>query len=178
MKRIYFSIIMIISIALFTISCNKEETIRCFADIGGVDIYLLESYETLEPSCQINEETATTKENAFIKYSDLLSYNSTKYSFTISEAVKEKLMDIQFPVSGIAFGVKVNNELVYTGYFWPGYSSQICTWTTIDPLYLYSGNELMVTLGYPGQLLNTTITDKRNDSRILNVFRRDGKLIE
>ena len=178
MKRIQLLIILGIYISLFTTSCSKEENMRCFAYAEGVDIYLLESYETTENACQINEETAIIKSKAFISYSDLLSYNSKEYTFAISQDAKKKLMDIQFPVSGIAFAVVVDNEIIYTGYFWPGYSSQICIWTTIDPLHLYSGNELRVTQAYPGQFANNTIPDKRNDGRILDVFRRDGKLIE
>ncbi len=176
MKKIHLFILSLFFISFFTSSCSKEETIRCFTDAEGVDIYLLESYETTETGCQINEVTAIIKSDPFINYSGLLSYNSKEYTFTISQDAKKKMMDIQFPVSGIAFAVVVHNEIIYTGYFWPGYSSQACVWTTIDPLHLYSGNELWVTLGYPGEI--SQIADKRNDSRILDVFRRDGKLIE
>ena len=39
-------------------------------------------------------------------------------------------------------------------------------------------NELKVELGYPGQIQGTIIPDKRNDSQILDIFKRDNKLIE
>jgi len=66
--------------------------------------------------------------------------------------------------------------LIYTGYFWPSYSSVSCDWVIIDPLSVYSGNKIHVILSYPGQNAGVNIPDKRNDSRIIQIFQKDHKL--
>jgi hypothetical protein len=38
--------------------------------------------------------------------------------------------------------------------------------------------ELRMRLGYPGQATDGSIPDLRNEKIILDIFRRDGKLIE
>ena len=81
-------------------------------------------------------------------------------------------------MQGIAFAVTVNDEIIYTGYFWPSFSSQSCGWVVIDPLSIGFGNSMRVNLGYPSQEFATGVTDNRNASQILDVFRRDHKLIE
>jgi hypothetical protein len=43
---------------------------------------------------------------------------------------------------------------------------------------LHGDNELWVELGYPGPIDGVEIPDERNHPLILDIFRRDGKLIE
>ena len=78
----------------------------------------------------------------------------------------------------MAFAVAADEELAYTGYFWPGYSSMGCQWITTDPLFIGNRNTMTMGLGYPGLIEGTSIPDNRNDPRILEIFRADGKLIE
>lgn len=69
-------------------------------------------------------------------------------------------------------------KLYIQGYFWPGYSSQSCEWVIIDPFSIDTDNEMKVELGYPGSVLGIEIPDERNANQILDVFRRDDKLIQ
>ena len=143
---------------------------------GNVEFYLLESYQTIGNSCQIDESTVVTKAEPLIRYADLISYDPDHHVFDISGEANAAIRNMHYPVTGIAFAIKANNILIYTGYFWPGYSSLGCSWITIDPIMVDVGNTIEVKLGYPGLIEGEEIPDKRNDQRILNIFKRDHKL--
>lgn len=113
-----------------------------------------------------------------LPYSDFLTYDPNTFSFNISDAAKETIKKLEHSVHGIAFAIKANNVLIYTGYFWPGYSSASCDWVVIDPMRLNLDNILDVRLGYPGLIEGQVIPDKRNDHRILEIFNSDNKLIK
>lgn len=79
-------------------------------------------------------------------------------------------------IHGTPFAVTIDKEIIYTGYFWCGYSSSMVDWVTIDPLNYSGKNRLRVSLGYPGLIQGDYIPDDRNDDRILDILRRDSKL--
>ena len=171
----FFALVAILS--LIFISCDKNEDSKSVS--GDVELYLLESYETIENTIQIDETTVITKESSIISYSDFISYDSKNYIFKISDNSKNAIENLEHSTNGLAFAIKADNKLIYTGYFWPGYSSAMCNWIVIDPTMLSIGNnELKIRLGYPGQVEGTAIPDKRNNEQILDIFRRDNKLIE
>ncbi len=143
---------------------------------GNVEFYLLESYETIGNSCQIEESTVVTKAEPLIRYADLISYDPDHHVFEISGEAKAAIQNIHHSVFGTAFAIKADNILIYTGYFWPGYSSLSCSWFTIDPFMIDSDNSIEVNFGYPGTIQGQEFEDKRNDQRILNIFKRDHKL--
>lgn len=169
-------------IALLTIfsaaflSCEKKKDPKSVT--GVVEMYLLDEFETLDMSCQIDENTIITEEMPLISYDDFISYNSQKYCFIISEEANAAIDSLEHSVVGLAFAVTAGKELIYTGYFWPAYSSLSCNWVIIDPIMKDLYNGLKVELGYPGENLDDPIPDRRNDSRILDIFRRDNKLVE
>jgi hypothetical protein len=156
-------------------SCNKDD--NADKNNRGVELYLLASYETVGNSFQIDKNSVITETYPLIEYSDFLSYNPDEYVFEITEETRTTLEDMGLPVDGLAFGVKANGELIYTGYFWPAYSSIACNWFVIDVFMSVLGNELKVDLGYPGYMEEQEIEDNRNDPRILYIFQKDNKLI-
>ncbi len=143
---------------------------------GDVELYLLESYQTKDQSCAIVFSSVKINKAPLIAYPDFKSYNSKKHIFKISDAAAEVVKDQEHSVNGIAFAVVANDEVVYTGYFWPGFSSMSCQWIVIDPLMISGDNELSVEKGYPGPMDGEYIPDERNNEQILDIFRRDGKL--
>lgn len=145
---------------------------------GAVELYLLESYETVGGSCEIAASSVVIRDTPLIPYDDFMVYNSDDHLFLITDEAKAAVQGLQHPVSGLAFAVTAGREIVYTGYFWPSYSSLGCNWVVIDPLMIFGDNELRVRLGYPGVIEGSDIPDHRNDRRILGPFRRDGKLLE
>jgi hypothetical protein len=145
---------------------------------GDVELYLLESYENLDQSWGIKRSSVEIESKPLIRYSEFKSYHSKKYLFSITSSAADKIEDLDHSVHGLAFAIVANDELVYTAYFWPSYSSASCDWVVVDPFMLGGRNELHVKLGYPGLLDGMQIPDERNNEAILDIFRRDGKLID
>ena len=145
---------------------------------GDVAVFLLEEFEISTGMFRIDDKSVVTNSIPLVDYEEFLSYNPSTYTFEISESGIAKVESLNHSVHGIAFGVVANDELVYTGYFWPAYSSMSCDWITIDPLAIEFSGKGQVTLGYPGVPPGVSIPDKRNDRRILEIFKRDGKLTE
>lgn len=145
---------------------------------GDVELYLLESYENIDQSCAIEKSSITLEKHALIAYSDFKSYNSKKHIFKITSSAAKKVEELQHSVHGLAFAIVANEEVIYTAYFWPSYSSASCQWVVVDPFMMSGNNELHVQMGYPGRMDGIEIPDERNNEEILDIFRRDGKLID
>lgn len=156
---------------LIGVSCNKSGQSNIE---GGVALHLLSDYEVNnESEREIIFESAVTEEEPFISYTDLVIYNRTNYEFTITEKAKEKISNMDHSVSGIAFGLMANNDLIYTGYFRPSFSSFANRALVIDPVSTSLVNENKMKIqSFHG------IEDKRNDPSIINIFSRDNKLTE
>ena len=168
MKAKYY---LLASLITLIVSCKKIN----IGENGTVDLFLIEKYEKLHQSCQIDEKTVKTENFPFLSYKDFESYDNENYTFKLTNEAAEKVKNLKPSVFGLPFALKANNELIYTGYFWPSYSSASCAWVIIDPIMMQD-NQLKVQLGYPGQFEGQSIPDKRNDERILSIFRKDKKL--
>lgn len=171
-KLITYTVIGILSFQLF--GCQKEKV----DSEGKVELFLLDSYSKFENSYQIDEKTVKTKASPLISYSDFISYDSSDYEFQISNKAKNAIDQVELSVHGVAFAVKANGILIYSGYFWPNYSSASCDCVVIDPIMTSIDNKIKVCLGYPGLIQGQVIPDNRNDSRIIVIFEKDNKLIK
>jgi hypothetical protein len=174
-KCIHLFILLAFFPILFAACQRSEKEVT-----GDVELHLLDSFETSGQSCEIVASSVVTDSVPLIRYTDFESYNSKTCVFIVTDNAREAVEAIEFPVNGRAFGLYADNELIYTGYFWPSYSSLSCQWIVIDPFILSwgLGNELHVELGYPGLTEGVVIPDERNNEKILAIFRRDGKLIK
>ena len=159
---------------LVTSGCEKNDD--NIDSNGKVELYMIDSYSRIDNSTQIDENTVITESSPLIYYSDFLSYDSTECIFELSDRATEAIKDLEHSVHGLAFAIKANDILIYTGYFWPGYSSASCDWVVIDPFMTSIGNKIQVRLGYPGLAQGQAIEDKRNDGRIIQILKHDNKL--
>ncbi len=177
MKQNVLFIVCLLALSLIFNSCKKSEVAHSTG--GKVELFLLESYKTVGSaySFQIDEKTVVTNAQPLLNYSDFLSYDSKKYTFVVTENARNAITGLKHSVWGVAFAIKANDVLIYTGYFWPSYSSMGCSWLVVDPIRLSMGNEMILNLGYPGLLVGQVIPDKRNDERILSILASDNKLI-
>lgn len=170
-----FSLLLISVIFLYITACEKDNEVNMVGE--KVEFYLLKSYETQSGTGQILEETLILENEPLLTYNHLLSYDSKNYSFKISnDALAVFNQDGGLKCHFKAFALTVDKEIIYTGYFWPSYSSTILQWFTIDPLLISLSNEMRVELAYPSVDFAGTYPDNRNDDRIIEVFKRDGKL--
>jgi hypothetical protein len=167
-------LIGLILFAALALGCEKADDRS--AD-NRVDIYNLAEFETAEGSARIIDSTVTLSDSIIIPFEQMLSYNKHTHTFTVTEQMAGRLNNTEEdPIHRTAFAVTVDQQVIYTGYFWAGYSSATCDWVTIDPLNYGDRNELEVKLGYPWPFEN--VPDHRNDKRILEVFRSSGKMVE
>jgi hypothetical protein len=112
-----------------------------------------------------------------IKYDNIISYNPITYSFRISDSLITDSKDLGSLIQK-AFAVTIDKRIIYTGYFWSGYLSNFVDWVVIDLLTYELNNELIVELGYGPIADGDSIPDKRNDERIIELLRKDNKIIE
>jgi hypothetical protein len=172
---------VLISVQLFVIialgSCEKSNNDVVVGD--KLEFYLLEDYTTVGNSMQIDESTAIISDQVVIGYDEIISYNSSTYSFKVAQEIIDKFIQNDgLNYHTRAFAVTVDKEIIYTGYFWYAYSSRSCDWVTIDPIISSTENGLKVNLAYPTDQFRTSDLDKRNDSRILRLLKTDGKLVQ
>lgn len=174
MKRIRF-IFVFIALVLIAFSCNKND--KDVVTGEKVELYLIASFSTIEGSQQkIDENSVVTQNNPLIYYTDLLSYNPNDYTFKLTDKAVAAINNVEHSVWGVPFAIKADNEVVYTGYFWPNISSASCNWIVIDPMMIDMKNEIKVKIGYPGPFEDLPVPDKRNDERIIRILKADNKL--
>ena len=168
-----YSLILVLLIFFISISCDDDAP---SVIATSVEIFEIEEYETFSGTDQIDPSTVKIKTSPLFGFADLLSYNANEYKFKLSESAKKALEDNAI-VEG-AFAVMVNDELIYSGYFVPGYSSRLYAWYVIDPLYCsFAGECFVMRIEIAGDN-QPSYDDVRNDSRILHAFKNVGKLVE
>ena len=174
MKNTLIFVPTIILLFLFFTACEKNnENVT-----GVVELYLLEVYETVGETPEIDLATVILAPEPLLGYPDFKSYNAKEYYVKVTDDARETIEEMDHSVAGVPFAVTADEEVVYTGYFVPAYSSISMQWIVIDPVFWRLNNRMYVALGYPGQFEGSVIPDHRNDPRILDIFRRDGNLVE
>ena len=167
--------IFISLLIFFLTACEKYQYVR--QQGNGIEFYFIRDFQKEGTGSKIINSTVKLSDKVIIYYDEIKSYNSDAYTFTVSEDCANKLYDFKCNnIHGTPFAVTVDKEIIYTGYFWCGFSSSSVDWVTIDPLNYSGKNQLRVSLGYPGLFQGDYIPDNRNDNRILNKLRADGKL--
>jgi hypothetical protein len=173
-KNIAFTIITLFVVGVF--ACNKDKITNDAH--GKLEFYLISDFDTLKNTFMIDISNVILADTPLIKYDDIVSYNSNEYAFKISNNAKLSVKNLKHSVHGLAFAVVANNEKIYAGYFWSMYSSLSCDWIVVDPILVEIKSEMQVKLGYPGQFYHSSYTDNRNDNRIIEILKRDNKLVE
>jgi len=116
------------------------------------------------------------EEKPLLTMEDIISYSITTHEIELTAAGYEKIRGLSVPVDGIPFAVCVNGQPIYTGAFWPGYSSLSFDGIVIDPIFATIEHPVIqIQLGYPGPDFFKG-EDPRSDPRILMVLERVGKL--
>ncbi|TFH49215.1 MAG: hypothetical protein E4G92_02230 [Bacteroidia bacterium] len=142
--------------------------------VGEIEIYLLDEYNQKPESSAILNTGMVLEATPVVAYAEIIGYDATTCTFDLEPAAAARLQDLYQS----AFAVTISGEIVYTGYFWSGLSSQIVDWVVADLVTLEMSGELKMDLGYPYLMEGMNIPDDRNDNRLLSVFHRDGKLID
>ncbi len=167
--------IIILLLPVILAGCERYQYVR--QQGNGLEFYFIGDFQKVGTSAKIINSTVKLSDSVIIYYDEIKSYNSDTYTFTVAESCADRLNDFKNThIHGTPFAVTVDKEIIYTGYFWCSFSSASVDWVTIDPLNYSGKNQLRVSLGYPGLFEGDYIPDDRNDHRILDFLRADGKL--
>jgi len=160
---------------VFIAACEKEPD---FGNAGkDVEFYVIKSYKVKTGTSEIIDSSVVLENKALITYNQILYYSPKEYKFELDKSAIDTInQEGGLKYHFKAFAVTVDKNIIYTGYFWPGYASTIKKWFTIDPILNSGNNTLKVQLAYPTNSFAGTYTDLRNDPRMIKVFRRDGKI--
>ncbi|HBE40488.1 MAG TPA: hypothetical protein DDW27_04670 [Bacteroidales bacterium] len=164
MKSLY---VILAAITSALASCEKLPE-------SGVEIYLLTDYQKKSPGAEIFSGSEKLSENPIISYNEIILYDSADHYFQIAESKAEELSRMKWSTQGTAFSLTINKQIIYSGYFMPGYSSLALNWISMDPLAFDA--KIRVTLGYPVDWPWFQGPDPRNDPRIISYLRKDNKL--
>jgi hypothetical protein len=167
---------LIISILILLLAgCEKYQSLRHQG--YGLEFYLIKDFQRIGSTAKIINNSVTLSDSVIIYYDEIVSYNSNTYTFTLTESSAKRLNDFNNNyIHGTPFAVVIDEKVIYTGYFWCGFSSATVDWVTIDPLNYSGKNQFKVSLGYPELIRGDYIPDNRNDDRIIDLLRRDNKL--
>lgn len=123
-----------------------------------------------------NSETNATI--TFVKYDEIVGYDSIKNAFVLKEPAWKKIEKGIAPVSpdpNFGFVVALNNELIYRAAYIQPYSSMARF--DIVTLRIKEPNIVYMELGYPVSPEHFSGEDLRNDLRLINQLEKDNKLI-
>jgi hypothetical protein len=126
----------------------------------------------------LNIDVVEVLAEAFISYSDIVSYNVTTHIFRLNHPI-DSLFDYTKNYDGRGFVAMLDTTKIYCGVVFSPYHSSINPNIVITlPLDGVSDeNCLEIRCGYPEESYYTGI-DEINDERIVDLLKRDNKLIE
>ena len=150
-KVIFATIVVLLIITgtyllLFVITPSEE----------GFDIYLLESDELV------------------ISDLEIISYNKTSHKIILTDVGVEKIKDLQVPLNGTSFVIKVEGEEIYRGAFWSPISSLIYHGVVIETVV--TNNSVKIEAGYPSSHFQGK--DPRANPKMFDYLNRVGKMID
>jgi len=166
-------LIMTVLIGLLIISCDNSNDIK----IGnGLEIYLTKTayISNLQKDySSMNLDTVVLQDAPILKYKDISSYDTLTHKLTL--AISHDSLKIgQASVYGRMFIVTIDKKPIYCGFKWPIISSIPCNWVFIEEPYdgldNLKDNEIEISFQ------SKQYTDPRNDKRIIDRLKKDGKL--
>ena len=166
-------LIMTVLIGLLIISCDKTNDVQ----VGnGLEIYLTRTVysSNLEKDySSLNLDTVALQEEPILKYKDIAGYDASTHKLTLKVS-HDSLKIGQAGVYGRMFVVTIDKKPIYCGFKWPAISSVPCYWVYIAEPFKDLNNlkENEIVIGFQ----STLYTDPRNDQRIIDRLKKDGKL--
>lgn len=163
------SLLFILVLTACCLSCKKD-TIKAG---GTVEIYLLKTIQTVSGKCQIEASASILQDTATIKNQDILGYSQTNYEFKLTATAIQKVRTFR---DFTPFAVTVDKQVIYYGFFKPGFSSSSCDNSITMDVDWTTGNKISLRLGYPGSLQGVTVDDQRNNPKLIATLKNQGKL--
>jgi len=115
-------------------------------------------------------------DSVIVCYDEILGYDSALHTYLIDQTAGERIRSILYPTSGKRFVVAVDSVIIFSALFFPAYSSMTVPTGSIAVEPFSGSNKYRFESGYPSPDLYPG-EDPRNDSRIIERFQEDNKLI-
>lgn len=110
----------------------------------------------------------------FIPAEEIISYSASAHDLALAPAAINRLAKLTVPVQGLGFVICDGDQRLFAGAFWTPISSLSFEGPTINIPFDAETTEVHLYSGYP--MLDAASNDPRDDPRLLDAFRRDGKL--
>jgi hypothetical protein len=164
------SVVFVVVIMATFLSCKKES----ISAGETVEIYLLKKAQLVTGKCQVEASQSMLQDTPTIKNLDILAYDSFTHQFKLTDSSIQKVKTFR---DATPFAVTVDRQVIYYGFFKPAYSSSACDASITMDLDWTTGNRINLRLGYPGQMQGMIIDDNRNDPKLLETLKQQGKLL-
>lgn len=140
----------------------------------GFEIYLTEA--SITPDNLLVLSHVELEDEPTLAMGDIVSYVRETHEITLTSAGYARIHGLQVPTGGRAFMVCVDNQPIYAGAFWAGYSSQSYDGVIIDPIFATLEQPVIrIELGYPGESFFRG-EDPRADPEVMRALEQAGKL--
>jgi len=172
MKLSEIKSLVILSFLLFLIiGCNSSNE---ESDVNEFSIYLVKDLSTTDAmSKELNDLPLETI--PVLTANEIRTYNWIEHEFTMKESISlEEKLEGNVPGSGKPFVVVVGNERIYLGSFWSNLSSLYSPDIDIPRI---SSNWLKGSDKEIYQIHSGKISDPRDDTKIFEVFKGLGKVV-
>ncbi|PSR55644.1 hypothetical protein AHMF7605_20105 [Adhaeribacter arboris] len=154
--------------ALISFSCERENDTNVVQH--DISFYTLEDQSVTGLGCKLNLNTAQEKEK-IISNDEILSYHVADHYFTLTAAAINRLKKIK---TQTPFYLKVDGQVVYSGFLMPGYLSLACLDVIVMDPISYTNNMIWVRYDYGTS--SRPINDFRNNAELLATLQQQGKL--
>lgn len=162
-------LLFILIAAVICPACQKDNV----NETDQVEIYLLKTFQTVTGKCQVDAAASVLENIPTITNQDIISYSQTDYHFSLTDAAIQRIKSFK---DFTPFAVTVDKQIIYYGFFKPGFSNSSCVNSITMDLDWTSGNQISLKLGYPGIVQGVTIDDQRNNQKLLTALKNQGKL--
>ncbi len=142
----------------------------------GFAIYLTK--EDVPPAQMPALSHVDLADTPIIGTNDIITYNAQAHELKLTSEAFERISQLDVPVRGMSFLVRIDKKPIYFGAFWTPISSISFDGVTIwKPLGVHEPYIVTLELGYPSSSFYGG-DDPRNSQEVLSALEKAGKLIK
>lgn len=142
---------------------------------GEFAIYLTAADLAVAEIDRIDLDQVELESSPILSSADIVSYLKDTHEMTLTEEAAQRIEHVETTTLGRPFVVCVGRERIYSGAFWPMWSSASYDGIVIE-VPLMNKQTIQLRRGYPSAQ-HFRGPDPRSDPRVLRTLRQSGKTI-